>query len=217
MSPDVIVIGGGFAGLSAATALADAGMRVRVLEARPSLGGRASTFRDPATGERVDNGQHILMGCYVETLRFLRRIGAADRVRWQDGLTVPMIDPRGHETMLRLPAVPSPFNLAGGVMAWDALEWRERWSIAGMAHALGRDIDPRLTVRQWLVQCGQGPRLCELFWEPLALAALNRSIDQAAARHFVGVLARMFQGDASASALVLPGMPLDLEIGRAHV
>ena len=74
---DVIVIGGGCAGFSAATALVDRGAHVLVVEARPGLGGRATAFRDPGTGERVDNGQHILMGCYVETLRLLDRIGAA--------------------------------------------------------------------------------------------------------------------------------------------
>ena len=60
--PDVVVVGGGFAGLSAATSLAAHGARVLVHEARPSLGGRASSFTDPATGEAVDNGQHILAG-----------------------------------------------------------------------------------------------------------------------------------------------------------
>ena len=209
MNPDVIVIGAGFAGLSAATALAEAGLRVMVVEARPALGGRASTFRDQSTGERVDNGQHILMGCYDETFRFLERVGAADRVRWQDGLTVSMIDRAGHDTVLRLPALPAPLNLAGGVLAWDALSWRDRLSMAAIAGAIGRPIDPGLTVRQWLGSIGQGPRICELFWEPLALAALNQSIDQAAAGHFVGVLARMFRGGASASALVLPAVPLD--------
>ena len=72
MSPDVIVVGGGLAGLGAATALAERGRRVLVLEARTSLGGRATAFTDPATGERVDNGQHVLFGCYRETFRFLR-------------------------------------------------------------------------------------------------------------------------------------------------
>ena len=75
MGNEVIVIGAGFAGLSAATALAEQGVRVVVLEARPSLGGRASAFVDPSTGERVDNGQHVLTGAYRETFRFLRRLG----------------------------------------------------------------------------------------------------------------------------------------------
>src|SRR5918993_3844965 len=99
---DVIAIGGGCAGFSAATALAERGARVLVLEARPGLGGRATAFTDPETGERVDNGQHILMGCYTETLAFLDRIGAADRVRWQTGLKLSMIDRAGHHSVLSL-------------------------------------------------------------------------------------------------------------------
>jgi len=97
---DVIVIGGGVAGLSAATWLADRGARVTVVEARPHLGGRASSFVDPATGETVDNGQHILMGCYRETFAFLGRIGAMSRVRLQPSLTVPSIDTAGNRSVL---------------------------------------------------------------------------------------------------------------------
>ena len=214
---DAIVIGGGCAGLSAATALADAGARVLVVEARPGLGGRATAFRDPDTGERVDNGQHILMGCYVETLAFLHRIGAADRVQWQAGLSLSMIDRRGHESVLKLPAVASPLHLLGGVMAWDALSWSERLAILRVGSDLRpggpkgppsrHDTDTE-TVREWLRRHRQPQRLCELLWEPLALAALNQSVDQAAARYFVAVLERMFAGP-TAAALVLPAVPLD--------
>ena len=92
---DVVVIGGGFSGLSAGTALAEHGARVTVLEARPSLGGRASAFTDPATGERVDNGQHVLIGCYHQTFRFLRRIEAESSVRLQENLAIRVIDRSG--------------------------------------------------------------------------------------------------------------------------
>jgi zeta-carotene desaturase len=107
LSLDVIVLGGGFAGLSAAAALAERGARVLVLEARPSLGGRATAFTDPATGERVDNGQHVLFGCYGETFRFLRRIGAEDRVRVQPRLAVDVIDRDGRASRLACPPLPS--------------------------------------------------------------------------------------------------------------
>ena len=116
MTADVVVIGAGVAGLSAATALADAGARVLVLEARPGLGGRATAFNDPETGERVDNGQHILMGCYADTFKLLERIGASDRVRWQAGLALTMIEQQGHESVLKLPPMPSPLHLLGGVL-----------------------------------------------------------------------------------------------------
>lgn len=137
MTPDVVVIGGGVAGFSAATALAEVGARVLLLEARPGLGGRATAFTDPDTGERVDNGQHILMGCYVDTLKLLARIGAADRVRWQAGLALSMIDQRGHESVLKLPPMPSPLHLLGGVLAWEALSWAERLSVLRLGAALG--------------------------------------------------------------------------------
>ena len=216
-SYDAIVIGGGFAGFSAATALADRGARVLLVEARPGLGGRATTFRDPETGERVDNGQHILMGCYTETLDFLDRIGAANRVRWQSGLEVPMIDRRGHETVLALPSLPSPLHFLAGVLAWDALTWRERLSVLNIGSALrsggaadvAAGFSRPITVRQWLQDNGQAPRLCELFWEPLALAALNQSIDQAEASAFIRVLERVLGPDPAAAALVLPAVPLD--------
>jgi len=229
VTADVIVIGAGVAGFSAATALADAGARVLMLEARPGLGGRATAFNDPETGERVDNGQHVLMGCYADTLKLLERIGASDRVRWQAGLALAMIDQQGHESVLKLPPMPSPLHLLGGVLAWDALSWRERLSILRVGAAIspgGRNAGAALvpggrpssaawtgvsreTVRDWLTRHGQAPRLCELFWEPLALAALNQSLDQAAASYFVTVLEQMFGPDPAAASLVIPAVPLD--------
>ena len=218
MPVDAIVIGGGCAGFAAATALAESGARVLVLEARPGLGGRATAFTDPATGERVDNGQHILMGCYVETLAFLDRIGAANRVRWQSGLKLPMIDRRGHHSVLALPALPSPLHFLAGVLAWDALGWGERLSVLRIGSTIMRSASAAsplrrdrlgLSVRAWLEQHGQAPKLCELFWEPLALAALNQSIDQAEASNFIRVLERVFGPDPGAAALVLPAVPLD--------
>jgi squalene-associated FAD-dependent desaturase len=208
---DAVVIGAGCAGFAAATALAERGARVLVLEARPGLGGRATAFTDPETGERVDNGQHILMGCYTDTLALLDRIGAADRVRWQSGLKVSMIDRRGRESTLALPSLPAPLHFLAGVLAWDALSWPERLSVlrAGSALQSTQPAPSGISVRQWLRQLGQAPRLCELFWEPLALAALNQSIDQAEAPSFKRVLERVFGPDPSCAALVMPAVPLD--------
>lgn len=211
MAVDAIVIGGGCAGFAAATSLVASGARVLVLEARPGLGGRATAFTDPETGERVDNGQHILMGCYTDTLAFLDRIGAADRVKWQTGLRLSMIDRAGHRSELALPALPSPLHFLAGVLAWDALNWSEKLSVLRIGSMLRNSPAKagRLTVREWLAANGQAARLCELFWEPLALAALNQSIDQAEASTFVRVLERVFAPDPAAAALVLPAVPLD--------
>lgn len=220
MSPDVIVIGAGFAGLAAATALVHEGARVLVLEARPTLGGRASAVRDPITGEKLDNGQHVLMGCYDQTLAFLHRIGAADRVWRQSGLALTIVERSGRRSTLHLPPLPAPLHLLAGVLAWDALSWREKVSVLRVGAAVaghgrpepasrGASSAGEVTVRDWLAAHGQAPRLIELFWEPLALAALNQQIDQAAAATFVEILSRLFGPDAERAALVLPAVPLD--------
>jgi hydroxysqualene dehydroxylase len=219
---DVAVIGAGFAGLSAAARLTRRGARVLVLEARARLGGRATAFPDRDTGELVDNGQHILLGCYTETFAFLRDIGAVENVRLQPQLAVTMIDRMGVRSRLVCPSLPAPLHLVAGLLDWDALSWRDRLSAFGMATPLRHArralrpgatmlaASPGETVEAWLVHNGQTPRIRELLWDPLALAALNQPPDQAAAPTFARVLAEMFVADASAAAIALPTKPLHL-------
>ena len=219
--PDVVVIGAGFAGLSAAVRLTRQGARVLVLEARSRLGGRATAFPDRDTGELVDNGQHILMGCYTETFSFLRDIGAEQNVRLDPRLAVTMIDRSGKRTRLSCPALPAPLHLVAGVLEWEALSWRDRLSMLGMATPLKnarrelqgspvKAASPDETVENWLIRNGQTPRLRELLWDPLALAALNQPPDQAAAPPFARVLAEMFSDDPRAAAIAVPTKPLHL-------
>jgi squalene-associated FAD-dependent desaturase len=211
---DTAIVGGGLAGLSAGARLAEAGARVLVLDARPQLGGRATAFVDRVTGELVDNGQHVLFGCYYQTFQFLRRIGAEDHVRVQSTLEVPFLDRQGRRSVLRCPPLPSPLHLLAGVLDWDALPWRDRLSALRLAaplrRARGGVVPGGLTVSEWLTANRQGRTLRKWLWEPLAVAALNQSPDEAAAAPFVRVLAEMFGPDASAAAIVLPNRPLHL-------
>jgi squalene-associated FAD-dependent desaturase len=219
MTPDVVVVGAGFAGLSAAAAIADAGLRVLVLEARPQLGGRATAFPDRVTGELVDNGQHVLFGCYTQTFAFLQRIGAESNVRRQAALRVPYLDRSGHRSVLECPALPPPLHLLGAVLRWEVLSWRDRVSVLRMAPSLraarralsrtGRvTVDGDITVSRWLRERGQTEKLTAWLWEPLALAALNQPPEEALATPFVRVLAEMFGPDRTASAIALPIRPL---------
>jgi hydroxysqualene dehydroxylase len=215
--PDVIVVGAGFAGLSAAVRLAKGGRRVLVLEARPRLGGRATAFADAETGELVDNGQHVLLGCYRETFAFLRDIRAIDHIRLQPQLSVTMIDREGRRSRLACPSLPPPLHLVAGVFEWDALDWADRLSLLRMAAPLQMARDPKRvaaspgeTVEAWLVRHGQTERLREMLWRPLALAALNQPADRAGAVVFARVLAEMFSRDARAASIALPTRPLHL-------
>src|SRR3954447_23774286 len=220
-APDVIVVGAGFAGLSAAVRLTKRGARVLVLEAKARLGGRATAFTDRETGELVDNGQHIMMGCYTETFAFLRDIGAQDNVRLDPQLAVTMIDRAGKRSRLSCPALPAPLHLVAGVLEWDALSWRDRLSILRMAAPLKnarRELQgssmkassPDETVENWLIRNGQTPVLRELLWDPLALAALNQQPSEAAAPPFARVLAEMLSDDPRAAAIAVPTRPLHL-------
>ncbi len=217
---DVIVVGAGFAGLSAAATLAADGARVLVLEARPQLGGRATAFADRETGELVDNGQHVLFGCYRETFRFLRLVGAEGHVRMQPSLELVCYDESARRSVLRCPALPPPLHLLAGVLGWGAIPWLDRLAALRVARPIMRarrqleaqaavSVEPAgATVQQWLDHHRQGGVLQDWLWHPLAVAALNQLPQHAAAAPFVRILAEMFGPDASAAAVVLPTRPL---------
>ena len=217
---DVIVIGAGFAGLSAAVSLAADGARVLVLEARPQLGGRATAFRDRESGELVDNGQHVLFGCYRRTLQFLHQIGAQNHVQVQKSLELVCYDTGGRRSVLRCPSIPAPLHLLAGVLGWSPIPWSERLGALRMGPAImaarrqvkrrgAVHIEPEgLTAQAWLEQHGQGKVLQEWLWHPLAVAALNQGPEHASADAFVRILAEMFAPDSAAASLVLPTRPL---------
>ncbi len=219
---DVVVIGGGFAGLAAGVALAEKGFRVAVLESKPGLGGRACSFTEPTTGDFVDNGQHVLMGCYHETLRFLDRIGARDRLIFHRRLEIEMLDGPGRRATLRTSRLPGPFHMTGALLRYRHLTIRERirLMLGGMRlmrlRRRERERLARMSVAELMDLLGQGARARQCFWYPLALATLNDDPELASAALLAEVLKRGFFSRRSDSAFVYSRVGLsDLYCGAA--
>jgi hydroxysqualene dehydroxylase len=195
MPDEILIIGGGFAGLAAGVALAQAGRKVRVIEQRPYLGGRARSFHYRPASSIVDNGQHIFMGCYHSTIQFLRTIGTLDRVRFQRHLEVNFMGREDGKTSLAFPRLPPPLHLILGTLRSDSFAWREKLEILRLGRALqssgpgaGVPDFARLTVDRWLAALGQSEKLRRKFWDLLCIAALNELSQVAAAAIFEPVL-----------------------------
>jgi squalene-associated FAD-dependent desaturase len=223
MTAPIVVIGAGWAGLAAAVRLADAGLSVTVVEESPRLGGRATAFVDRESGERVDNGQHVLFGCYRETYAFLRRLGTAGLAPLQPRLELTMVGPEGERARLRCPRLPAPWHLVAGVLRWGAIPVSDRRTALRLRHvikevrrdgaaAVAARVSAGTTVDGWLAEHRQSSKLTEWLWHPLALAALNQSPATASAAPFVRVLGELFSSDPSSASVGLPAVPLD-ELG----
>jgi hydroxysqualene dehydroxylase len=204
----VVVVGGGWAGLAAAHGLATRGVDVTLFEKRAVLGGRAYSYRAREAGHAVDNGQHLMMGCYRATLGFLGRIGAADRVEIQPALRVPFLHPARGRAVFACASAPSPLHLTLGALGYAHLSPRERLTlvVGGLRIALGyrRGSATKATVAEALVVAGQNQNLRTCFWNPLAIAVLNEVPERASADLFAEVLRRVFFARASASRIVFP-------------
>ncbi|HVA83598.1 MAG TPA: hydroxysqualene dehydroxylase HpnE [Candidatus Binataceae bacterium] len=205
---DVVVIGGGFAGLSAAVALAGRGFRVAVFEGKPALGGRAYSFADAETGDFVDNGQHVLMGCYAETFKFLDRIGQSGQLVFQRDLAIEMLQRDGRAGVLKTARLPGPLHMTAALMRYGLLTPRERLSamVAGLRmlrmHRCDRAYLRQATVKTLMDKLGQGERARQCFWYPLAIATLNEDPELASAALLAEVLKRAFFSRRSDSAFV---------------
>src|SRR5580698_2580325 len=124
----VTVVGGGVAGLAAASALADSGYDVRLIERRPYVGGRASSYEHPGTGEIIDNSQHLLFGCCTNLIDLYKRIGALGKIKWFDDIT--MIEPGGRRSVLRPLPFPAPMHAGLSFMRAHAFSVADKVAIA---------------------------------------------------------------------------------------
>lgn len=202
----VAVIGAGWAGLAAAVRLAEGGVSVTVFEAARQAGGRARTVE--LDGIELDNGQHILLGAYRETLALLARVNPA----WQAQLLrLPLLLRVEPDFRLRAVRLPAPWHLAAALLGARGLGWGERVRALAFIAALRRQgfrLPADTTVGELLARHGQTGRLARVLWHPLCVAALNTPPGLASAQVFVNVLRDAFARERAASDLLLPRVSL---------
>lgn len=187
---NIAIVGGGWAGLSAAMTAVRLGHHVRVFESAAVLGGRARSVHAPALGADIDNGQHILLGAYTATRELMRELGL-DPAHQFIRLPLSVHSADGALDMHALPSLPAPLHVAGGLLAARGLAWKEKRAVLHAMALLRRSgwKTPRnATVREWLSFALQPPRLQSLLWGPLCIATLNTPVDQACAQLFAHVL-----------------------------
>ncbi len=206
MKPDVLVIGGGCAGLAAATRLAERGARVRLIEGRKALGGRSRSWIDGVTGDVEDNGQHLMMGCYEEFLAFVRRTGGIEELRFQDRMEVTLLEPGGRACTFRPGPLPRPFDLLWGLWRMPGISPGDVLAAAAIVRELRRGSVDRsgLSAEEWLISRGLTESARRSFWNPLILATLNLPPGEAPAVLLAEVLGRALLGDKAASRFAFP-------------
>lgn len=208
---DVIIIGAGVSGISAAISLVRANKKVLLLEATQHIGGRARSFRDPETGETIDNGQHVLMGCYHTTLDILRELGTHAHLHRQHALSVEFVDETGSKDILETHLLPGKLGVALGIARLRQLSWRDKFYAllfaARLQSGLARPRETE-TVAEYLKRFHQTDRTIARFWEPIVLATLNSQIVHAPAVLFVEVLRRAFFGSREDAQMLFPASGL---------
>jgi len=214
-SRSVAIIGGGLAGLAAGSALADAGYRVELFERRPYLGGRASSYELPGTGEVVDNCQHVLLGCCTNLIDFYRRLGVEQQIRWYDEIT--FILPGGKSSTLKPGALPAPFHAAPSFLESTVLDLKDKLAIARAMLAMVPSLpnDNGENFQLWLERHGQTKQAIDRFWAPVLVSALNDELDRTSVRYAAMVFRDSFLKSAEAGRMGIPAVPLSDLYGTA--
>ena len=212
----VTVIGGGVAGMSAACALSEAGYRVRLVERRGYLGGRASSYLHPGVNEVIDNCQHVLFGCCTNLIGFYKRIGVEKKIHWTTEMT--MMEPGGRRSILGPSSLPAPLHGLPKLLSAHAFTIADKLALARAFRAMMRPIqDDRESLAEWLRRHKQTPGAIERFWRLVIASALNADLDAISVPYAAKVIRELFMNSAEAGAMGMSSVPLsELYAGAAR-
>jgi len=211
--PEVLIVGGGLAGLAAAAALS-ADHHVTVLESRPFLGGRATSYE--IDSETIDNCQHILLRCCVNLMDFYRRLGVENDIAFHK--EIYFLEPGGRRSTFKSGLLPAPAHFAESFLTLSFLNPSEKLAVARAILAIDRerlrpDLDG-ITMQQWLEEKGQPARTIERFWRQVLVSAINEELDRMAASHGFQVFRLGFLARKNSYEMGIPSVPLAALYGR---
>jgi len=210
----VAIAGGGLAGLAAACALAESGFRVTLFERRPYLGGRASSYEHPGTGEVVDNCQHVLFRVCTNLVEFYRRIGVEDKIRWFEDMT--FIEPGGRTSVMHASPLPAPLHTAPSFLRFPFLDGKDKLVIsrAIAALTLTEQSDTGASFLDWCHRHAQTENAIERFWKPILVSALSEDLDFISISYAAQVVRESMKSPA-ARHMGVPSIPLTDLYNRA--
>lgn len=203
----VAIVGGGLAGLAAAVRLVERGCQVELFESRRQIGGRAASFRDPATGELVDYCQHVSLGCCTDLAEFCQRTGIADGFRRDRVLHLFTADGRHYE-LGAAPILPAPLHLAPSLLRLSYLSWSERLRIVPAMRQLAKSGDVEEAIGPWLRRHGQSQHVIDQFWTVVLNSALGDSLERASVRYARKVFVDAFLSSRDGYEVLVPTEPL---------
>ncbi len=210
LDKSAIVVGGGWAGLSCAVQLSQTGHQVTLLESARQLGGRAR--RVPFDNHAVDNGQHVLIGAYRETLALFKKLElAADQHLYRTNLDLFFHSNTKKSYRLQLPNLLTPLNLFVGLFKANGFRFTDKWNALRFGFKLFTNsimLTEDISVKELLTQQNQTPTMITVFWEPICLASLNTPIEQASARIFIRVLHDTFCRTHKDADMIIPRVDL---------
>lgn len=216
MQPNILIIGGGLAGLAAAQALGRRGFRVELWEARNRLGGRASSFQDAATGQLIDACQHVSMGCCTNLAHFCKIGGLGHLMQPQP--TLYFMTPDRRVSRFRADPFPAPLHLLRSFAAAHYLTWAEKFRIAwGLIQLQRRAEDDDPPFHDWLIQHRQTPRMIDRFWGLVLVSALNESPDRVGLKYARKVFSDGFLKHPRGFEIEIPSVPLGQLYGDALI
>ncbi len=206
--PHVVIVGGGIAGLAAASVLVDRSLRITLFESRPRLGGRASSFQDPTTGELVDNCQHVSMACCTNLADFCLRVGTSHLFRREKSIL--FLGPDGRLSRLQASRLPAPLHLTTSFLAANYLTWSEKLRVAYGIACLpsAQEAFSGETFADWLLRHRQTIRTINLYWATVLVSALNERLDQMDIGHARKVFVDGFLRNRDGFQIEIPLAPL---------